>query len=558
VFRFSRAEGKTKHKRRKVPLHAVYWISDHFKENPMPHITWSITRRTMTTLLVLILLLAAAPVVAQPAQNAASDFAAIDAYVERQIGELHIPGLALGIVEGDQIVHLKGFGVAGSDGRPVTPQTPFPIGKLSKTFTTLAVMQLVEAGKLDLNAPIQRYLPSFRVADEAASARITVRHLLTQTSGLSHAAGLEQYAEADLRESALEQQVRDLNSAQLAHPVGAAYEDSSANAWVLGLLIQTVSAQPYGTYVQQQIFAPLAMHQSFTAPADAAPHHLVSGYHYWFGQPVAAEQPFNRGYLPASGLIASVEDMTHFLVAQLNEGRYASVAMLSGSGIAELHRPAISAPGPHAECLTQAPDCAYGMGWGIRQLNGVPAVIKSSDVPIFAADVVLLPSAGLGVVLLMNANTQLEPGRNHAIAEGVTSLLLGQQPPAPAGGSAWMIYLALLVIVTIQVGGMVWSLLTLRRWRAQPERRPQGRWQLGWHVIRPLVLNLVWALVVLAGIARLSLPDLLLGAPDLASVVLASSVGALLWGIIRTVLVVWVLRATSLRTSAAIGTPAKA
>jgi CubicO group peptidase (beta-lactamase class C family) len=498
-------------------------------------------------LLILAMLLPAVSAGAMSTTNSPTDFAAIDRYIEAEMRAQHIPGLALGMVQGDQIVHLQGFGVADPSGRAITPQTPFPIGKVSKVFTALAVMQLVEAGKLDLNAPIQRYLPSFRVADEAASARITVRHLLTQTSGLSHAAGLEQYAEADLYESALEQHVRDLNTAQLAHPVGTAYEDTSANAWVLGLLVQTVAAQPYAAYMQQQIFAPLDMRQSFTAPIDAQPHGLVSGYHYWFGRPVAAEQPFNRGYLPGSGLIASAEDMTHFLVAQLNEGRYASVSVLSAARIAEMQHPAVAAPGPHAECLTQAPDCAYAMGWGVRQINGVPAVIKSSDLPLFAADVVLLPTARFGVVLLMNADTQLEPGRNHAIADGVTSLLLNGQPPTPSGSRAWMVYLVLLGIMSIQVAGMVWSLITLRRWQAQPERRPQGRWRLGWHVILPLIVNLVWALVVLAGIAKLSLSDLLLGAPDLASVLLVSSAVALIWAVVRTVLAFRVLQATGAR-----------
>jgi CubicO group peptidase (beta-lactamase class C family) len=498
-------------------------------------------------LLILAMLLPAVSVRALSATNSPPDFAAIDRYIEQEMRAQHIPGLALGIVRGDQIVHLKGFGVADPSGRAITPQTPFPIGKVSKAFTTLAVMQLVEAGKLELDAPIQRYNPWFRVADADASARITVRHLLTETSGLPHAAGLEQYAEADLRESALEQHVRDLSMAQLTHPVGTAYEDTSANAWVLGLLVQTVAARPYATYVQQQIFAPLDMRQSFISPTDAQSHGLATGYHYWFGQPTAAEQPFNRGYLPGSGLIASAEDMTHFLAAQLNEGRYASVPILSAAGIAELHQPAVAAPGPHAECLTQAPDCAYAMGWGVRQINGVPAVIKSSDLPLFAADVVLLPSARYGVVLLMNADTLLEPGRNHAIADGVTSLLLSGQPPALSLSRAWMVYLILLSIVSIQTAGMVWSLITLRRWRAQPERRPQGRWQLGWQVIRPLIVNLVWALVVLVAFAKLSLPDLLLGAPDLASVLLASGLLALGWGVARTVLAIRVHRATGTR-----------
>jgi len=90
---------------------------------------------------------------------AAPDFAAIDTYIESQMRDLRIPGLALGIVQGDQIVHLKGFGVADPSGRAVTPQTPFHIASISKSFTALAVMQLVEAGKLDLDAPVQRYRP---------------------------------------------------------------------------------------------------------------------------------------------------------------------------------------------------------------------------------------------------------------------------------------------------------------------------------------------------------------------------------------------------------------
>src|SRR6266508_1507270 len=165
-----------------------------------------------------------------------------------------------------------------------------------------------------------------------------------------------------------------------------------------------------------------------------------------------------------------------------------------------------------------------------------------SDLPLFAADVVLLPTTRFGVVLLMNADTRLEPGRNHAIADGVTRLLLGGQPPAPLGSRAWMVYLVLVGVVAIQVAGMAWSLIILRRWRTQPERRPQGHWRLGWHVILPLILNLTWALVVLAGIAKLSLPDLLLGAPDLASALLASSVVALVWAVVRTVLAYGTLR----------------
>jgi CubicO group peptidase (beta-lactamase class C family) len=97
--------------------------------------------------------------------NASPDFAGIDRYVTAQMQEAHIPGLAVGIV------HLRGFGVADLAGHPVTPQTPFILGSLSKSFTAVAIMQLIDAGKMELDAPVQRYLPWFRVADSKPRPR---------------------------------------------------------------------------------------------------------------------------------------------------------------------------------------------------------------------------------------------------------------------------------------------------------------------------------------------------------------------------------------------------
>ena len=128
----------------------------------------------------------------QPAfpQTAPANFDAVDDYISTRMKELGIPGAALVIVQGDQIVHLKAFGVADASGRPVTSQTPFFTGSTGKSFTALAIMQLVEAGKIKLDAPVQTYLPWFRVADPEASAVITVRQLLNrQRPSTSHWAG---------------------------------------------------------------------------------------------------------------------------------------------------------------------------------------------------------------------------------------------------------------------------------------------------------------------------------------------------------------------------------
>src|SRR5215208_7688185 len=153
------------------------------------HITSQLRRIIFLTIAILDILSSVARVRPAYAQATAANFDAVDEYITTKMKELGIPGAALVIVEGDQIVHLKAFGVADASGRPVTPQSPFFTGSTGKSFTALAIMQLVEAGKIELDEPVQTYLPWFRVADVNASKTITVRQLLNQVSGLPHSIG---------------------------------------------------------------------------------------------------------------------------------------------------------------------------------------------------------------------------------------------------------------------------------------------------------------------------------------------------------------------------------
>ena len=255
-----------------------------------------------------------------PAANGAgtgSSYAEIESFVQGEMAAQRVPGLALGIVEDGRVAYVRGFGKADDSGRAVTPQTPFIIGSVAKSFTALAIMQLVEANKIDLDAPVQRYLPWFRVADEKASAEITVRHLLNHTSGISTKTGRSYQGDGDTSDTALEQAVRKLKSAELSAPVGSKHQYSTINYSVLGLIVQTVAGQSYESYVQAKILDPLQMRNSFTSETAAQPAGLASGYNYSFGRPRASHQAYNRGLLPAGYLIASAEDMTHYVVAQL-------------------------------------------------------------------------------------------------------------------------------------------------------------------------------------------------------------------------------------------------
>jgi CubicO group peptidase (beta-lactamase class C family) len=198
---------------------------------------------------------------AKPVSNGVS-YDEIDAYVEEQMHRLNIPSVSIAIVEGDQIVHVRGFGQARPDGETPSPQTPFIIGSLTKSFTALAVMQMIETGKIDLDAPVQRYLPWFHVADPHASAHITVRHLLNQTSGLPTLAGEIQLANFDDRPDAAECQARALSILELTRPVGYKFEYSNANYNLLGLVIEAASGESYADYIQKNIFTPLGMNPS--------------------------------------------------------------------------------------------------------------------------------------------------------------------------------------------------------------------------------------------------------------------------------------------------------
>jgi Beta-lactamase class C and other penicillin binding proteins len=108
----------------------------------------------------------------------------IDRFITTQMKTHHIPGLALAITHNNQVLHVKGYSTANNE-RPVTAQTQFLIASVSKSFTAIAVMQLVEAGQINLDSPVQTYLPEFTLADPAIAAKITIRHLLNQVSGLS-------------------------------------------------------------------------------------------------------------------------------------------------------------------------------------------------------------------------------------------------------------------------------------------------------------------------------------------------------------------------------------
>ncbi len=342
---------------------------------------------------------------------------------------------------GGRILYSNGFGTAGR-GRPVTADTPFYIGSQTKSFTALAIMQLVEQGQLALDVPVQTYIPWFRVADEDASRSITVRHLLQHSSGLSDSG----YTSRLSPDATLEAAVRDLSRARLTAPVGTRMQYFNAGYSTLGLLIETASGQAYGDYIREHITAPLQMANTFSDLPEAEAAGLAQGYSQVFPFAVPRHQPFYRSDLPAGYIMSSANDLARFLQALANGGELDGARVLTPESVALLFTP------------NSAIDSTYGFGWYIGKYGDETRITHGGETERFHTAVLLLPETGQSLVFLVNANHLLKDlGEYNTLFWTVAGLLTGH--PLPADGAlldrhGWGL-LALWLVIVVMAGRKV-------------------------------------------------------------------------------------------------------
>ncbi|WP_179281427.1 serine hydrolase [Paenibacillus sp. XY044] len=425
-------------------------------------------------------------------QSGNSIFSEVDAYIAREMKRQHLPGLALGIVQGDRILFLKGYGQADSSGRPVTPETPFGLGSIGKSITAMAVLQLAESGKIDLDAPIQRYIPT----KYSGAKSITVRQLLNQTSGFSQISTFSNTLSSisDLNQDALEKNAMSYaekflkQSNQTEHP----YRYSNANYVLLGYIVQQVSGQSYGDYVKEHIFSPLSMHNSFVTLDEAAEHGLAAPYRRIFGYNVAYDGPyiFIPGDAPAGYLYTSAEDMSHYLIAQINGGRFEKDSVLSPEGIRLMQTEPV--PG------------TYAMGWMTGRINDMPVIGQPGGSIGFQAQAYIVPEQQLGVIVFSNVLDAIDSTlfKSHIIttthiASGVINIMNEQ----PAGGSFLSMTQKYLLVDGIIFILSVWLLYTLVRSAKRcigPLNADQSRHHgISIKVISGIVLNFAGLFIIL-------------------------------------------------------------
>lgn len=428
--------------------------------------------------------------------------ARIDAFVANEARSSGLPGVAIAVLQTGREPHLRGFGHDGH-GAAIGADTPFPIGSLTKSFTALLVRQAIDAGQLDADAPVQRYLPWFRVADADASARITLRHLLNQTSGFSRADGIAPLLQGS--SASIEELVRGLAAVSLNRPVGASFEYSNLNFVSLGAVLQAVTGRSWQELIQAQVLQPLAMTRSHTDHDAARRAGMTALHRMWFGVPVAQDVRLLPGFAPTGSLVASAGDMARYLQMLLAGGAAPAGRLVSAQGVAQLLAPA--SPPARSTLLSADFQFRYGEGWFVGPFGAAAdARWHLGSLASFAAWIVLLPDTQQAVVVLINANSELPFGAVNAVMSrlpiGVVNLLRGQ--PAPQGPSLRRAYLSFNILSVLALAG-----LAFLAWRASRARR----------VVWALALALVAvALTITLQVLGLSVMLLTAFAPDFALV----------------------------------------
>lgn len=428
--------------------------------------------------------------------------ARMDAYLAANFPRAGAPGLAVAVVDAGGVRYLRTFGDCPD------ADAPFVVGSLSKSFTAVAVMQLVEQGAVDLDAPASRYAPGYDVPDE-----VTVRSLLNQTSGFGAYDSLAEAADGELGETF------------------GAFSYANANYDLLGRVVEGASGEDYACYLDENVLEPLGMASTTADPARAEALGMVPGHRDWFGLPVADGFRHAQGDGawggPASGYVASsVRDMASYLRMYLNGG-------MGGDGARVL-----SADSVRRMFLDRVPDpegdTYYGMGWtSFSWDDGELVLSHDGQVENYTASMCLLPERGIGIVALSDANDNAGGNiRFFDLVGGAVSVALGGagRPMDDAWTWAWRQRVDVLYASALLLA--VSPLLLTGRWRRRLSAACRGgvapivrARSLRMLLVRGVLLHVALPICILALPFVWGVPwrDLLTFSPDVSTVLLASA-----------------------------------
>jgi CubicO group peptidase (beta-lactamase class C family) len=315
--------------------------------------------------------------------------------IEKNMQEAHVPGLALAIVHAHKLIYAHGFGVTSVEdgGLPVTPQTLFRIGSITKSLTGTAIMRLVEAGKLDLDTPIKTYIDWLRLSDAEATEHVTLRMLLTHTSGLP-TDGVH-FGKRDPQ--ALEQFVREqLPEYTFIASHNTVMSYSSPGIMLAGYVAEVVSGKYYPDLMQELVFDPLQMQHTTFDTTIAMTYPLAQSHDLDKDNVLHVQHRYadNISHNAAGFAISTVTDLANFAIMHMQQGTFQGKSILTPDSIREMHKTQVS--------LYTLDEDAYGLTFFLKTYKDMQHVSHHGGISTFGSSLALLPETGTAVIMTFN------------------------------------------------------------------------------------------------------------------------------------------------------------
>lgn len=317
----------------------------------------------------------------------------LNEFIKQQLPTLNAPGLALGLTHRDQVLHVGAYGLANREtGNSVTPETLFQIGSISKSFSSIVLLQLQEQGLLDIYDPVTKYLPWFEI--QSKYEPITLRHLMSHTAGII--LGSDETVSATT-------EAWNLRYTKATAAPGEFFHYSNSGYKVLGLVLESVLKQSIGEILRERLLEPLGMDCSTTVISADVRSRLAVGY-----SPFYDDRPFPRGgrLAPApwfesdsadGSICSTAEDMCKYLRMLLHRG----TGLISQPSFEQLIKPVI-------QMDDSRHTGAYCLGLMRQQLDGYTIIGHSGGMVGFTADMLADLDGGLGVIVLANGQAEVE------------------------------------------------------------------------------------------------------------------------------------------------------
>ncbi len=308
--------------------------------------------------------------------------------IERERADKGLAAVSVALVDGDEVVWAQGFGARDAAGEtPATASTAYRVGSVSKLFTGIALMQLAEAGRVDLDAPVRSYLPGFAPGNDSGTP-VTLRHLMAHRSGLVREPPAGHYF--DDGGTGLAATVASLNGVPLVYEPGARTKYSNAGIAVAGYVLEALRGEPFARYLQREVLEPLGMERSSFVPEPEILDDLAHGWMWGFDRGFFDAPTFELGMAPAGGMYSTVLDLARFASAMMRRGEGRNGRVLGAGTLESMWEPQFEEPGARA---------GYGLGFSVRERFGTRWIGHGGAIYGFSTQLAFLPDAGLGVAV---------------------------------------------------------------------------------------------------------------------------------------------------------------